>query len=48
MKRIFQNIKTGELIYFANDDSPEFRKFLTKWKKAGNDKYLEFFTTHDG
>ena len=45
MKRIFRNMKTGELIYFANDDSPEFKKFLTTWKNP--DEYLEYFTIHD-
>ena len=40
MKRIFQSIKTGELIYFANDDSPECKKFL----KDKLEEYVEWFT----
>ena len=44
MKRIFQNVKTGELIYFADDDSSEYKEFMKKRMKAKDDEYLEWFT----
>jgi len=44
MQRVFQNVKTGELIYFANDDSSEFKEFIKKKVEAKKDEYLEWFT----
>lgn len=43
MKRVFQDMKTGELIYFADDTSPEYRKFMEEKIKNSN-RYLEWFT----
>ena len=46
MKRVFENIRTGEILYIE-DTSEEFKKFKKENLKAGEEKYSEWFLFQD-
>jgi len=47
MRRVFQNMKTGDLIYL-DDMSEAYEEFKKKIKEKDSDEYQELFFSHSG